>query len=217
MNRNSWFVSIDTETLGLSHNAPVIELGAVIADWTGAKQSPGAFHAYVLPEYGGYDNCEPYAMSMHPEILRRIAERNEAAYTFLHPEDVAEKFAEWLNDFPDIFDKGKITIAGKNFASFDLPKLNLQFGFDHEVKYHHRFLDPGMLFWDPFKDDRVPDTDTCLERAGIEKRTVHNAVGDAQLVVELIQAGVRRISAGTNVTLTPQAIAPAGSYPKEAV
>jgi DNA polymerase III epsilon subunit-like protein len=79
-----------------------------------------------------------------------------------------------------------INIAGKNFASFDLLFLRQDNSFDYYIKYRHRFLDPAILYWRP-GDDTLPDTETCMKRAGIEGKVAHDAIEDAIVVVKLIR------------------------------
>ena len=71
------YVSIDIETTGLDeYTCDTIEFGAIIDNLNFQKpfDELPKFHAYVvLPRYQG----EPYALSMHAEIFRRIANREE--------------------------------------------------------------------------------------------------------------------------------------------
>ena len=80
----------------------------------------------------------------------------------------------------------KVIAAGKNFASFDqkflekLPNWNVNFA--------HRVIDPAMLYFKPFEDDKgLPSTKICMERAGITAEVAHTAVEDAIVVVDLIR------------------------------
>jgi len=44
-----------------------------------------------------------------------------------------------------------------------------------------------MFYFDPFVDDEVPNTEKCMERAGIKGNVAHTALEDALVVVELIR------------------------------
>ena len=92
------YVSIDLETTGLDpETCDIIEIGAVIDDLEARGEQGEArlpikdlpkFHAYVVKEsYQG----EPYALSMHPKIFKRIATK-EDGYLYLQPEEVGKVF-----------------------------------------------------------------------------------------------------------------------------
>lgn len=181
---NPHFISIDIETLGLSLNAPIIEFGAVIANWQ-TKTILGEFHTYVV--HDSYDNCEPYAMSMHPEILRRIG-NNDPNYWYTHISTLGLDFHCALKPWYSLLlKKGKYLIAGKNVASFDIPRLRHQCPtWDQYIPCHSRTLDPGMLLWDPKRDDLPPGSNECLSRCGLTKTTQHTALEDARDVAEMI-------------------------------
>lgn len=196
---NPWFVSLDIETLGLGMLAPIIEFGAVVANWlTGDIISE--FHTYVW--HASYDNCEPYAMSMHPTILRRIATREEPwNYTIIGGLDV--EVMGWLRqvekDHGIVLWKeekgrpGKIVVAGKNVAGFDLPRLREQCReWDKYVPCHHRVIDPGNMFWNPMTDDIPPGSNDCLQRCHIDTETTHNALEDAKDVCQMVFTHVGR-------------------------
>lgn len=178
----SKFVSIDIETLGLGIRAPIIQIGLVVADWL-KGEIIGEFETNVL--HDRYDNCEPYAMAMHPKILKEIAGGNG-----IRADIVVHTIREWL------YLKGmttkcgkptKIIVAGKNAAGFDLPMLCEQFPrWKREIPYSHRVLDPGMLYWNPKTDTVPPDLKACLQRARLSGDVAHTAVEDARDVANLI-------------------------------
>lgn len=190
------FVSLDLETLGLGRQAPIIECGAILANWMTGEQLD-KFHTYVT--HDGYDNCEPYAMSMHPTILRRIAIR-EDWWRYTHIDELVNLFDLWLSG-NQLGSQGgrKVTLAGKNLGTFDLRCLEEQcFGWqDWFNKYcHHRVIDPGNLFWHPWEDEKLPNSDTCRERAHIERleEEKHNALEDAEDVVKMVSVAVGRMT-----------------------
>ena len=43
-------------------------------------------------------------------------------------------------------------------------------------------------------DDKLPNSKTCYERAGIGGKVAHTALEDALAVVQLIRAGVKRLT-----------------------
>jgi len=188
------YVSIDIETTGLNtEQCDIIEFGAVLEDtntWTGTVEELPIFHTYILPFYGRTYRGEPYALSMHSEILCRIAtqEPGEDGYMYLEPNELGSVFSDWLYEIGLIGqDRDPITVAGKNFASFDLQFLNKLPDFSPPIRFNHRYIDPAMLYWDPLADSRMPNMETCLERAGIDKPVLHTAVDDARLVIELLR------------------------------
>lgn len=197
------YLSIDLETTGLNPDrCDIIEIGAVLDDLSVLKpidQLP-TFHCYVLPypiltsslhplKNGTYKG-EPYALSMHPKIFRRIATQEEG-FTYLEPSQVAGFFAEWLRK-----EHGEVTVnaAGKNFAMFDDRFLKNLPAWEEEIKIRHRVIDPGNFWFNPLEDDQMPNTATCLERAGIEPTDSHTALGDAIDVVKLVRVGADRLS-----------------------
>lgn len=175
------YVSIDIETLGLDpDHCDVIEFAAVIDDFKTPLEALPKYHCYVTRPDKTYRG-EPYAMSMHPIILRRIAEL-EMGFTYMPHDCLAEDFDLWL--FQNRL-KSKIVVAGKNFAAFDMRFLRpLGFG---AIKFCHRFLDPGSMYFDPEIDEVPPDTKECLRRAGITTEVAHTAYEDALDVVRLIR------------------------------
>jgi hypothetical protein len=174
----SLFVALDLETLGLGRKAPIIEVGALLADWmTG----------------------DVLSASMHPTILRRIALK-EPPFNYTCVENIVDYFHMWLVDcrksFPQLATR-KFTLAGKNLGTFDLPALEKQCPswqpwFNRNC--HHRILDPGNLFWNPAEDDTLPNSDTCRDRAHIERaeEEKHNAIEDCEDIVKMVAVAVGR-------------------------
>lgn len=178
------YISIDIETTGLDPSyCQILEIGAVIDDWEQSIEYLPRFHCYVVNEH---IIGEPYALGMHPVILRRIATEKKG-FDYLLPEDITFEFSYWLNRH-DIFpDENHITPAGKNYASFDKQFLDKLPGWKDNIKTRHRTIDPGNLFWYPETDRGLPNLKTCMQRAGIEGAVAHTAVEDALIVVKLIR------------------------------
>ena len=186
------YVSIDLETTGLDPDTcDIVEFGAVIEDTN--NQLPlselPTFHTYILPPKWGFYRGEPYALSMHPTIFRRIATKEEG-YRYEEPSSLGGSFTVWLMQQGVIgFSGERVSVAGKNFDSFDRNFLNKLPNFSQLVSLHHRSIDPAILYWHPHEDDKLPGLELCLKRAGIDKPVTHNAVEDALLVVELVRKG----------------------------
>ena len=193
------YISIDLETTGLDPiNNDIIEFGAVLDDLNNMlplEQLP-KFHAYICKEeYKG----QPYALSMHPTIFRRIATKEEG-YNYLYPNTLGKSFLNFLiqNGYELDEKNGKqikrtvINVAGKNFGSFDLPFLNNKTNFSSSVKIRHRIIDPGILCLEK-GDKAVPGTKLCLERIGITKEVAHTTIEDALDVIQIVRAKLSHI------------------------
>jgi len=196
----SRFVSIDIETTGLDENTcDIIEIGAVIDDWLEPLEDPPTFHCYL--KRGSYKG-EPYALSMHPIIFRRIAEEEEG-YDYHYPNQVAKIFGSWMREngaysMGEDGRYGRANVAGKCFANFDHPFLKKLPDWVEQTRYVRRVLDPGMLYWNPLEDDCLPSLDQCMARAGIEGIVPHTALEDAILTALVIHKGIHRLKCMPN-------------------
>ena len=200
MNARS-YVSIDIETTGLnSENCQVLEIGAVIDDRTTPIEACPTFQCYVDH---GLILGEPFAVSMHQAILRRIA-THEEEYTYLQPWEVATQFRDFLKEHGLDPENEKVFVAGKNYSSFDSRFLSKITSWEKYIKVHHRILDPAALYWQPEIDGvELPDTKTCMERAGIAGEVAHTAIEDARMVALLIRQVIdnRRPLVSSNTSL----------------
>lgn len=187
------YLSIDIETLGLDHyKHDIIEFGAVYDDLNNPKpldQLP-RFHRYIYRTSGTYSG-DPYAMSMHGTILKRIANR-DTNYKYCLRRTLSMDFFSWLNSevhWPkDSKGMLKLNVAGKNFGAFDMRFLSLP---EYEWKsnfiiWPHRFIDPTMLYYE-HGDSELPSSKVCLERAGLNNEVAHTAVDDALMVIQLLR------------------------------
>ena len=179
------YVSIDLETTGLEPSwCQILEFGAVIEDWKSPTDKLPRFHTYLL-----HDRIvgDPIALAMNAKIIERIAKRTEG-YLYLPPEQLGSVFHNWLRD--ELCEGGQpssallpVIAAGKNFGSFDRQFLRALPSFN--VPFHHRSIDPGMLYWSPFEDIEPPSTKRCMERARLDGEVAHTAVEDAIGVIKL--------------------------------
>jgi DNA polymerase III epsilon subunit-like protein len=194
------YISIDIETTGLDpEKCQVLEIGAVIENWELPIIELPTFQCYVkYPDYCG----NPYALALNSRIFEILAKSGSAPvprnistggithrmYNILNFEHVDVNFTEWLRlngfDYTD-----RITVAGKNFASFDLQFLKRLPNFQEmALRFRHRYIDPVMLYWEPDIDGcNLPNLKKCLTRAGISNIVTHEAVDDARLVIKLIR------------------------------
>jgi hypothetical protein len=196
--KNFKYVSIDIECCGLDplvHD--IIEFGAVLDDLSDQKpiHMLPSFHCYfVKDEYKG----EPFALSMHPTIFRRIAERGEEEnrnkYHYFTAEKFGNAFKTFLikNGYPVEHDKVVINASGKNFGSFDLQFLKHKTDFLKHIIVRNRIVDPGMLFLNG-DDNQIPGMAECKKRAGVNGIVAHDAISDAIDVVKLVRYGLRHL------------------------
>lgn len=190
-NKKTPWISIDTETTGLEADwCQVLEIGAVLEDWSSPVEELKRFHCYVYQPDDRYVG-QPYALQLNARILKRIAEREQSAndeFLFLTPNEVAFEFAMWVRDIcglPHPNERAFIP-GGKNFGGFDRAFLKKLPGWDN-IKMRHRAIDPGMLFWNPDIDQEPPSTETCMKRAGLDPTVKHEAIADAEVVIKLVR------------------------------
>jgi len=184
------YCSIDIETCGIDpNNCDILEFGAVLDDLSCQRPvgSLPTFHCYfILPIYRG----EPFALSMHSKIFRRIADREEG-YTYMSPTRLGNAFKKFLIKAGYEEGQGRVTInaAGKNFGAFDLQFLKQQTDLEKHVKIRHRIIEPAMLFVK--RGDMVlPNLEECKERAKQPSNVQHNAIADAIDVINLVREGL---------------------------
>lgn len=196
------YISMDIETTGLDPmTCQILEVGAVLADTDGTIYAQ--LHLYIANKrvYG-----EPYALKMNERILERIEQAckqpfiawdrkdpmNFAGYT--DPDYLAHGVMIWLkkNGYTA---EDRVVFAGKNFGSFDWQFLKYairpalpDYLLTNKITCKHRFIDPGMLYFNPDMDREPPDLGECLERAGLKKTVTHRALDDAHDVVNVITA-----------------------------
>lgn len=205
------YVSIDLETCGLDSLVhPILEFGAVATE-IGGDPTRYTFRALVIPPNLDAIPVSPFTAMMHTKLWDEIEmwKKDGKMYTcgleenVIHPRVVCQMkseqrgcslpflFTQWLYRVGYVgYDcksgqRPKITVAGKNAATFDLPFLRAQCDINDYVDIRHRVLDVASHFWRPC-DECLPSLDVCLERAGIPKRTCHGALDDALLVCDLI-------------------------------
>jgi len=185
------YVSIDVETTGLDwHTCQIIQIGAVIDDLVTPIEELATFNCYIDQ---GIFKGEPYALSMHTEIFRQIAEAESADMDVAGDgtpvycnNQVTSEFTAWLwkHGFRPPM---PIIVAGKNYAAFDRNHLSNIPNWDLYVKMDHRFIDPGSMYFRPGVDSEIPGLSECLRRAGLPPHVKHTALEDALDVVRLIR------------------------------
>lgn len=181
------YVSIDIETTGRDPNKhSVLEIGAVIAN-SHDNRVIGKFHRVILHTLADLI-WDDVAKDMNEEwYIRAKMNDNEPRCS---KGRVLLELAGWLKI--NGVDPMKVWATGKNFGSFDLQFLNRLPGYNEAVKFKHRFLDPGTLYFDPEWDEEIPSSDVCMVRANLPGNVKHRALQDAEMVVMLLKTAWER-------------------------
>jgi hypothetical protein len=197
------YLSIDIETTGLNPLiCDVLEIGAFLEDTENpaGRENLPAFHTYLWRDvYRG----EPFALAMNAHIFQKMLELrktenvdngNYETCTLVKPEEVWCKFNAWLYHHRGLWDEKAfinhpptLVVAGKNVAGFDLPFLKQLPGAGLMPKFHHRVIDPGMMYFDPRNDQVPPDLKECKKRARLPDHVSHEALDDAWDVIQLVR------------------------------
>jgi len=185
------FASIDTETTGLDPTwCQVLQIGVVVGDLSDSPIND-------LPRFSCYVQHnrfvgDPVALAMNKHTFEAIAKGGPSV---MRPREAVDAFRKFLYDqFGQ--EPGAVVCAGKCFEKLDRPMLlalERSIMFDRSILpdlLHQRSIDPTNLFWQPELDDvRLPNTKTCMERAGLKGEVQHDAIADAIDVIKLIRVG----------------------------
>lgn len=194
------YVSIDIETTGLDPlTCSVLEFGAILEDTENpaGRENLPTFHKYLWRSvYAG----EPFALAMNANIFWKMIELRktegvggEDAYdkTLIAPDFLWLHFKHWIFQNKNLWPEGSfinkqptLVVAGKNVAGFDIPFVKL---LPNMPKFHHRVIDPGMMYFDPRNDNVPPDLKECKKRAKLSEHVSHEALDDAWDVIQLVR------------------------------
>lgn len=195
---SSLVFSVDTETLGLRDEAPIIQIGICAFD-VDAEPGTEVDSIQYLVKHHSYDNVEPYAAAMNAELLYALDEYRAGDQTefgqVVKNAFAAGAMADWMQGVKIDFgcEDEKTVFAGKNFAAFDLVKLKrLPWWHNQNFNARHRSFDVGNLYWVTEDGNEIPNLKTCIERAGMTGEVEHTALADAKVVATLIQKWARR-------------------------
>lgn len=83
--------------------------------------------------------------------------------------------------------KSHLTIAGKNFGTFDKLFIEKLPRWQQVFKIRQRIIDPTILFTDWKNDETLPNLTTCKERAKTGGEVTHDAIDDAWDVIALMR------------------------------
>lgn len=84
-------------------------------------------------------------------------------------------------------EKAVITVAGKNFASFDKIFLQKLPRWKQLIHTRSRVIDPSIYFTDWNLDTAPPGLSLCKARAGLSSHVTHDALEDAWDVILLLR------------------------------
>ncbi len=195
------YVSIDIETTGLSpEKCQILQIGAIIEDTSNPLpyEDLPKFNCIVEhPEYSG----QPTALNMNSwifDILSKMENLNKEDRLNYRKEHniipiglVTRSFQMWLMDnglIPDFINEPvKITVAGKNFASFDLQFLKQLPSWGSSVQVRQRIIDPAVMVIDWNTDQTLPNLNTCLSRLDLPGEVSHDALADAWDVIRVMR------------------------------
>jgi oligoribonuclease len=190
MNKPDKYISIDIETTALDpEKGQMIEFAAVVDRFDGEIDQLPAFRRLILPK-DGLIRGTAFALAMNAQILYEIDQvmKESVGFNpqFCYAHELGRQLRHWLDSVG--FGYEKPSIAGKNVAGFDFRFLRAETDFFETVKPIHRALDPGPMYWRRELDGfGVPDTATCMRRAGLDPDVKHRALEDARAVCRLIR------------------------------
>ena len=81
----------------------------------------------------------------------------------------------------------KVTVAGKNFPTFDKVFLERIENFTKLIRFRQRILDPCTDYVDFMNDDDAPNMEACFRKLGLPQKTSHIAYDDAIDVIRLLR------------------------------
>jgi hypothetical protein len=203
------YLSIDIETTGLDPlTCDILEVGAFLENTDNllSREKLPTFHKYLWKDnYRG----EPYALAMNAHIFQKILELKKSKgvgqfhdhdHLLINPEYLWHHFGWWVYNNRKMWEGSKfdndtmlfwneqptLVVAGKNVAGFDIPFLH-QVKASGIPKFHHRVIDPGMMYFDPRNDKVPPDLRECKKRARLPEAVSHQALDDAWDVIQLVR------------------------------
>ena len=133
---------------------------------------------------------EPYALQMNAPLIKSLIpesgyqgliwDRN-GMHVHRTPYSAVRQLLAW------ICDDGRINVAGKNAAGFDIPFLASHGLHELTARFRHRVIDAGSAFVD-WSAQTLPDLQTCKKIANVPGDVAHNALEDARDVIRVLRA-----------------------------
>ena len=193
------YLSLDIETTGLNPlTCDVLEIGAFLENTENPvrRENLPTFHKYLWRDvYRG----EPFALAMNAHIFKKILDLKKSEgvgglqeydHTLTDMTHLWDHFNNWIFTNKHLWPEGSfinqrptLVVAGKNVAGFDLPFLKNAL----MPKFHHRVIDPGMMYFNPLNDSVPPDLKECKKRANLPEHVSHEALDDAWDVIQLVR------------------------------
>lgn len=178
------YVSIDIETTGIDDKSHILQISAVYDD---LKSPISELRTIDLPiKWDVMTHCEPYAMGMNAKLMEKMMSRDFKTYTAKEAVEILLKFLGEVK-----IDEGNknVVLAGKNVASFDIPKIQRMLKDTDYLPHfnslvHYKTLDVGSLYYDVFKDNvSLSKINELTNRPPVS----HNALDDALDVVYAVR------------------------------
>lgn len=192
------YLSIDIETTGLDPlKDQLLSFGVIIEDTENPlpfDEIP-KFHAAIKRNRIEGDL---FAINMNKELIETINQymnssdnsRSNSGMEFYNEDEIVSGFRRWLitNNFTQLDKKiTNLTVAGKNFGTFDKLFIERLPRWKQYFKIRQRIIDPAILFVDWKNDNSLPGLSACKTRAKLNPNVTHNAVEDAWDVIELLR------------------------------
>lgn len=197
------YIALDIETTGLNPvDDQILSIAMVADDLVTPIDELKKFYMIIKrPRYTG----QAIALAMNKDTLLEIENgvgvlphknvtiitadtfRSSSSY-----ELIITPMRRWLESVHGKDELPKVQFAGKNVAMFDLPFIQQAYSiraYCYPFVISHRIIDVGSMFYDPKIDGtKVPDFNTCKQRAGILTPVSHHALDDAMDVVHCIRS-----------------------------
>lgn len=170
------YVSLDIETTGVRPKQDqILQLALVVEDTTKLMPIEELPYFCCLVKHEEYHG-NAYALGLNAWILDIVSGRTNTGspYPILTEEDMVTEANVFLSFH---FPKGKINVAGKNAAGFDIPFLPTILS----DRFRHRVIDPGSVFVD-WNKNQLPALGDLLETP-----VSHDALGDARDVITCLR------------------------------
>lgn len=184
------YLSIDLETTGFDPlRCQVLEFAAVLEDTRRPEVPLEELPSLRLVVHHELLTGQVGAFAMNARLLQEISEaeeKNNLPADHCLPAEVLLRFADFL-DQQQVDRKRALVAAGKNFAAFDLPFIQLLPGYGTLLHISNAVIDPALLYLQWQQDSRLPNMEACKRRAGLPEQVSHQALADARDVIALLR------------------------------
>lgn len=184
------YVSIDIETTGIADESHILQIAAVFDDLKSPISQLKRIDIPIMWDKITYS--EPYALGMNAELFKKMMDKDFKTYTPSSAKYALLNFLREVQKDIGVDEKNnfqKLIIAGKNVASFDIPKITdfMESSSDHKTfqsLLHYKTLDVGSLYYDVFGDNvSLSKINSLTNRPAVS----HNALDDALDVVYAVR------------------------------